>query len=377
MRNIIHVALAITFTVFNVHAANWLDRVKQTGDTIKQKAEETKENAQRSWQENERKCLDCGKVVHGRDRCVECESKRLSEEARQISERAREKVTQAKRTWDENKDRWAESARQQAQSAGTAISEFANNPAKQREVLQKVAEFKRDLDITLIKSVPVVDPKTGNLIPFGLMAENLVREAGIGGNFGADPVRTAYLMMIDSDYLFNGAQLIESPSGGYLSLNQAMSTVQSSPAAFNRSALESASGASIAMRSAYQSGDSVALSRASREFTDAISILQPSHRASAIGQHTQFWACLDSGLATIVGSTSGFYESISRFFYSSLGANHDLGQLLAVLVMTIFLIIILIALRRILTIGLRHQLICAEKDLRELEGSEKETASIS
>jgi hypothetical protein len=398
--------LLVASVAVDVRAANWLDKVKQTTEDIKQKSQEVKQNAQQAWQESERHCVDCGKVIHGRDRCASCEAKRLSEQANEAKQKAQQAwqeserrcldcgkvihgrdrcttceskrlqqgVQQAKRTWDENKDQWKENARQTVQNTSAAITEFANNPDKQREVIQKVAEFKRDLDVTIIKSVPVVDPNTGNLVPFGLMAENMVRESGIGGNFGADPVRCAYMMMIDSDYLFNGAQLIESPSGEYVTLNQAMAIVQRSPMAMNREAVESASRASSQIRSAYQSGDSAAMSRASQDFATAITTLQPHHRMASMTRHTQFWAAFDTGLANIAISTSGFYESLSRSF-RSMGTDRDLAQLLAVVAMAILSILAFILLRRILTIGLRHKLANAEKELQELQGvGSQETA---
>jgi hypothetical protein len=395
--------LLITSIEVNAGVGNWLDKVKQTTEEIKQKTQETKENAQRAWQESERHCVDCGKVVHGRDRCTSCEARRLAEQANEAKQKAqqawqeserrcidcgkvihgRERCTtceskrlqqgvqQAKRTWDENKDQWRENARQTVQNTSAAITEFASNPEKQREVVRKVAEFKRDLDVTIIKSVPVVDPNTGNIVPFGLMAENMVREAGIGGNFGADPVRCAYMMMIDSDYLFNGAQLIESPSGQYVTLSEAMAIVQRSPFAINRDAVETASRASTQMRSAYRSGDAMALSQASREFTAAITTLQPHRHSSTLARESQIWAGFDSGLAALAVSTSGFYESLWRYF-RSLGTERDLAQLLAVLVMAILFALAFILLRRIFTIGLRHKLADAEKELRDLNGTSGE-----
>jgi hypothetical protein len=89
---------------------------------------------------------------------------------------------------------------------------------------------------------------------------------------------------------------------------------------------------------------------------------------------TQFWAGFDSGLATLAVSTSGFYESLWRYF-RSLGTDRDLAQLLAVVVMAILFILAFIILRRILTIGLRHKLSSAEKELQELEGTSNTAAS--
>jgi hypothetical protein len=331
---------------------------------LAERAREAKENVQQKWQNIERRCVDCGKVVHGADRCIACEGKRFTAKAHDIAKRTGEAAREIKETWDANKDRWWSESRQAAELSAYRFQEILNDPEKRRECVKRALALKGQVELTIIRSVPVMDPDTGEIIPFDSLMRKMVKDAGMGGSLGEDPVGAAYMMMIDSDYLCSTARLIPSPSGEYVTLSEALLAFRGLPGAFNQRAVEQAAQSHTRMRIAYQGGDGTAFQEASLEFASAIREMNSARPSTAV-QHLAFLAKVDGSLALVVTYLQDSHVKLQGAF-KNLGADDETATWLATGSIGLGCLLLLLMLRTIMRAGLKAKLRRTQKELEAL-----------
>lgn len=334
---------------------------KRVSESARQTVQQTKEK----WKESERRCIDCGKIIHAGDRCAACEAKRLSQGVKQTVNRSAETARDLKRTWDENKDTWKAQARSAAENSARYMHEVANDPQKRKELLDKAVTLQRGLELTAIRVFPTIDPDTGKIVTFDTLMRKMVNQPGVGGSLGADPVGTAYLLMVDSNYLFDGARLIAGPSGEYVTLNEALLSARSSPGLFDNAALQSASQSYSRIRSAYSQGDAATLSIASRDFAGSITRLNQGR--PAIGSpHLVFWAKADAGVVAMVSFFQDSHRTLTAKF-REMGAEYELCEWIATGVIAAGCLLASLALCAVLRAGLKAKLRRVSAELEQLK----------
>ncbi len=334
---------------------------KRVSESARQTVQQTKEK----WKESEHRCIDCGKIIHAGDRCAACEAKRLSQGVKQTANRSAEAARGLKRTWDENKDTWKAQARSAAENSARYMQEVANDPQKRKELLDKAVTLQRGLELTAIRAFPTIDPDTAKIVTFDTLMRKMVNQAGVGGSLGADPVGTAFLLMVDSNYLFDGARLIAGPSGEYVTLNEALLSARSSSGFFDNAALQSASQSYSRIRSAYSRGDAATLSIASRDFAGSITRLNQDR--PAIGSlHVVLWTKADARVMAI----ASFFQDSHRALAAKLremGVERDLCEWIATGVIVVGCLLALLAVCAVLRAGLKAKLRRVSAELEELK----------
>ena len=371
---------------------NAAERAREETERIKKKAEETKQEVKRKWEESERRCVDCGHVVHGRDRCTTCEAKRASEQVRKAADQVSKGARDLKQSWDANKDQWKEQARTKLEESAQKLQEIANDPEKQRRLIGQAIAMKRDLELTAIRACPVVDPDTQEIVPLDRLMRKMARDSGIGGSMGEDPIGTAYMMMIDSDYLFSSARLVPNPSGEYVTLNEALLASRSIPGLYDQTSLEQASDSYRRIQSAMRSNDGASMSSASRDFGEAVATLRggtpPSSNSPisagrwsgveasgrevhAVSAHLAAWARVD----TVLAATISFFEDSHRWLsksYRRMGLeSSETIAWLATGTIILGVLLLLLILRALARAGLKSRLKTAQRELEELRGSQR------
>lgn len=167
-------------------------------------------------------------------------------ETKEKLEEGKRKVEESKKYYQENKDEWKEKTKEGIEEIRKDINqgteyiqehqkewenqtrEIANSPEKQRELLKKARAIKSDLQITTIKCMPVLDPETNHITTLDTLMRKMVNEAGIkDGDLADDPLKTGYLMMTDSNFLFSHLNTIYGKNGKMVNLSEAKRTLPS------------------------------------------------------------------------------------------------------------------------------------------------------
>lgn len=346
------------------------DKIKDAAERAKEKVRETSDKIKEAVRESERQCVDCGKVIHGRDRCATCEARRLKEGLKQTTERAKETAQSLKNDWREHKAQLASQTAEALDRTRQSLDRLRTDPSAQQELLRKFRSTAIDVGVLTLRSVPVLDPETGDLIPFDAMARKMAKDCGVGGDLGADPVKTGFLIVFDSDYLFTSARLIETPSGEYLTLNEAMLSVKQLPGWLDQRELTHATDANNRIRGALASNDSNALQVATRDFTEALSRLR-GNRSVLQDRHVVVWASIDNSLTLAIALFEDSYKGLFRCF-KGLGADADVARWLASGSMVVICLLLFLFLGWIVRTGPRRRLSEARARIRELGGNEND-----
>lgn len=255
---------------------------------VAERAKGAKENIQERWQQAERRCSVCGKVIHGRATCLECEARRLGAQGRDVARTAADASRQLRETWQANKDRWRAEARAAMDTSARRCTEIIRDPQKRLEYAKKAVAVGLAVELTVIRNVPVMDPDSGRIVSVDTLMRQMASDSGIGGSMGEDPVGTAFLIMVDSDYLFSGARLIPAPDGEYMTLDEALRVCREMPGLMNDAAIGSAGMARTRMQYACRVGDSSAFRQASTEFASAIDSISGSRSSPIAARHLLF-----------------------------------------------------------------------------------------
>ncbi|MBM3880787.1 MAG: hypothetical protein FJ387_13905 [Verrucomicrobia bacterium] len=148
------------------------------------------------------------------------------------------------------------------------MKRLAQNPSDLPRFLQEASALKRDLGLSALRSVPVVDPASGTVVPLDQLAKRMAQESGLSGQLAEDPLGTAYMAMVDSDYLFESAKIIPTPSGELLTPKEALDRGKRNPGVLGEAA--TAAEAALNLRAAYQKGDVQGFLAASSVFAGAL-----------------------------------------------------------------------------------------------------------
>ena len=174
---------------------------------------------------------------------------KLDEERKKATEKIEEgkrKIDESKKYYQEHKDEWKEKTEEGIGNIRKDINrsteyiqehqaswenqarELANSPEKQRELLKKARTIKSDLEITTIKCMPVLDPETNQITTLDTLMRKMVNKAGLkDGDLADDPLKTGYLMMNDSNFIFYHLNTIYGREGQMMNLPEAKRTLPS------------------------------------------------------------------------------------------------------------------------------------------------------
>lgn len=103
-----------------------------------------------------------------------------------------------------------------------SLDEIRNDPAKLAALVQKTGKLKNQLAIGGLRALPMVDPDTGHMTTLDAYARNLAAQADVAGSLGEDPVATAYMMLVDSNFLIDEARIVRVNDGRYVTLTEAI-----------------------------------------------------------------------------------------------------------------------------------------------------------
>ncbi|MHC5057788.1 MAG: hypothetical protein ACYTKD_24215 [Planctomycetota bacterium] len=239
--------------------------------------------------------------------------------------------------------------------------------------MRRAVAMKRGLELAAVRHVPVVDPDTGRITSFDTMMRKMAKESGMDGSLGEDPVGASYMMMVDSNYLFNSARIVQNPDGEYVTLDEALSTLSSMPTAFDRSAVEKASACHVRMQTASRRGDAAALSNASEEFATAVAKANRSaasrHTSPGLAayRHTSPGSTSSghrspgsaaSGRTSLGGEVASLYEdyhgSLAQVYRRELGADREQGWWWATITLAAGGVAIIAVLGAIVWAGIRR-----------------------
>ena len=99
----------------------------------------------------------------------------------------------------------------------------------------------------------VVDPDTGEMTTLDTFAKKMATDIRLEGNLGEDPIATTYLMMVDSNFLIDEAQIIKMPDGKYVSMIDAIDIVETNPSiGIDAGILKRAVRGAVDLRQAYE-----------------------------------------------------------------------------------------------------------------------------
>ena len=167
-------------------------------------------------------------------------------------------------------------------SAKTSIKEMhrvMQNKGSLHHFTSKASQFANKGAIYALKKVPMYNAETGKFETMDTYATNLASNFGVKGSMGDDPIRTAYLMMIDTDYMYNSAKLIKDPnSGKYLTINEAKENI--GKGSINTKDVNKVTKAYKGMRKAYESNDQNKFDDASKTFATTLAAMnkKPSYQ---------------------------------------------------------------------------------------------------
>lgn len=149
------------------------------------------------------------------------------------------------------------------------VQGISNNRNKIQEITDKCVHFKRTLELTTIKFIPVADPDTGSVVTFDHLMRKMADELEVKGSLGDDPLAAAYLMMVDTEYLLNGARVINTGDGKYLTIREALGHLEGSDSAEAKGVRETFH-AYQEMHACYRRDDQNGFNQANRQFMNCM-----------------------------------------------------------------------------------------------------------
>jgi len=270
----------------------WKDKKEEDLRRMKEKAEE---EARRKEEELRRKAEEV--------------KRRAEEEARKREEELRRKAVEAgdkaKKWAEEKKGVYTEKSQEikekiqrgvdKAVASGSPlVSRVASNikdSEKRKEIVARVSNVGNEGSIIGLKHIPVYDPDSAKIVTFDTMMRKMVNELGgealVGSDLASDPVRTGFLLLVDSNAL-NTVKIIKDPgSDRWMSIDEAMKSLCSS-----NENIRFAYNASESLAVAYRAGDSAAVKKNVIELERSLSALnqlnnsdiskpEPEHRTLA------------------------------------------------------------------------------------------------
>ena len=175
-----------------------------------------------------------------------------------------------------------------------------NDPAKVGE-LERKRGFLTEGIIVAVKLFPVYDEEKGKIRTYDGLARDMVNQTpGLeGSDLAKDPVRTAALMLLDSDYLMY-AKTIQTPNGRWISIREAQEFGY-----HTAEAVEAGSEYQKA-RLAYMAGDAPRVEKYMKKFASTVMQLNIEKDTSAM-QFDPLWI-LPFGVIAIGGASYVIWE---------------------------------------------------------------------
>jgi hypothetical protein len=240
--------------------------------------------------------------------------RRESRRARETWQRAQSRIRETVRRTQQGARRLAErvgptteALRQRAVESGRRVARVLGDPEARRQFVNRAAPVANAIVLTGIRHVPIYDHETGRIVTFDTYCRQMAAEFGGGGSLGEDPVGTAYLMMVDGDFMTEGARIIPTDSGRYVTISEAQQMLAGGQSGVNRQQVSRAAEAAEQMQTAMRHGDAEAMQSASQEFAAVVGQLQ--HR-DATARHLAFWGRLDEYTAGYASMSFGALHTI-------------------------------------------------------------------
>ena len=143
-----------------------------------------------------------------------------------------------------------------------SLKKVLSDPAKLRDAVQKATAMKNQLAVTAIRALPMPDPDTGQMTTLDAYARKLAADTGVRGSLGEDPVATAYMILVDSNFLTDQARVIQLPDGKYATLNEAIGVASGAGSDLDPDVLERAVTVTTDLQQAQRAGNGELLSKA-------------------------------------------------------------------------------------------------------------------
>ncbi len=177
-------------------------------------------------------------------------SKKLKEKFEETKESTKRKAHEFKEKATRDWNRTVEKSEKKLDKLLTK-----ENLEKAKKTVKGISRLKKELEITVIKNVPIYDSEDGKWKSFDTFARDLMADCpeAEGSSLAEDPVRSTYLMLTDTNYFLSKAKLIPDDKGNKLTLEEAVNSINLN---FNEreEAREAVNNYKI-MKRAYENGD--------------------------------------------------------------------------------------------------------------------------
>jgi len=327
--------LAWDFDKLKDDASGWIDKKKEeTSGYINKKREETSDYFQKKKEDAYDWSSKKSREIKERgEEWSEKASKRIEKESEKVREKTKSFYEDTKSKASGYIEKYKPEIQYKAEQARDEFSSFISNSDNQREIIEKVRRFgraKQEIEIGLIKSVPVYDPKDGKVKSFDRFMREMVGELGgdsLGGDLTNDPVRTGYLMCVDTDYFLKMNFIPGPEEDQWLSIDDALN------AGYKTYDVKEMKEEYNAIKKAFREGDADNLNMHLNYFRRSLNKIEPQRsqaflvkeRIKTIAQHSSRIVIL-LVLLLIVGFSIKSFLSSSRTYCGQCNHRNEKGS---------------------------------------------------
>ena len=327
--------LAWDFDKLKEDASGWVDKKKEeTSDYIDRKKEESSDYFQKKKEDaydwSSKKSRE---IKEKGEEWSEKASKRIKKESEKVQEKTKSFYEGTKSKAGSYIEKYKPEIQYKAEQARDEFSSFISDSDNQRKVIEKVRGFgraKQEIEIGLIKSVPVYDPKDGKVKSFDRFMREMVGELGggsLGGDLAKDPVRTGYLMCVDTDYFLKMNFIPGPEEDQWLSIDDALN------AGYKTYDVKEMKEEYNAIKKAYREGDADNLNMHLNYFRRSLNKIQPQRSQSFLVKEkiktiaqSSAWIVISLVLLLIAGFSIKSFLGSSRAYCERCNYKNDRGS---------------------------------------------------
>ena len=194
---------------------NTTERVRDTTERVRSGTQKAKEN----WKQRERRCSECGKIIHIGTRCASCQAKAVRKKSRDFGERVKGRTSDIKKGWNKGRNKRKEIYNSIKQEYKQNLNRIRDPETRRKatETISTIVEIRRKIRETKKKGVNMGFDSLAK-IPIGeitlgeLASEKLSRkfpELGRTGLFDNPTEAATALVCHDSNFFLNEVNVIQ------------------------------------------------------------------------------------------------------------------------------------------------------------------------
>lgn len=328
-------ALAWDFDKLKDNASGWVEKKKEeTSGYINKKREESSDYFQKKKEDAYDWSSKKSREIKERgEEWSDKASNRIKKESEKVRDKTKSFYEDTKSKASSYIEKYKPEIQYKAEQARNEFSSFISNSDNQREIIEKVRGFgraKQEIEISFIKSVPVYDPKDGKIKSFDRFMREMVGELGgdsLGEDLAKDPVRTGYLMCVDTDYFLKMNFIPGPKEDQWLSIDDALN------AGYKTYDVKEMKEEYNAIKKAFREGNADNLNMHLNYFRRSLNKIQPQRRQvflikekiKTITQHLA-WIVIPLILLLIAGFSIKSFLNSSRAYCKQCNYKNEKGS---------------------------------------------------